>query len=484
MLEWTGTGDRGHQRATQLPLRENTKIVIIGAGPTGLGAAYRLTELGFNNYSVVEREPHAGGLASSFVDDQGFTWDVGGHVQFSHYSYFDDLMDKLLPAQWLEHQREAWIYMRERFIPYPFQNNIRLLPAPEMRECLRGLIACVREGSSSQPRNFEEWIYRSFGEGIAKHFMMPYNFKVWAYAPAQLSHQWVGERVAQVDLERIVMNIVEQRDDVSWGPNNLFRFPQRGGTGEIWRRLAARLPAENLKLGKAVAFVDSTRKRIHFEDGTDEDYDLLISTMPVDELVNHSDRFELKAAAANLRYSTTHVVGIGLRGEPTTALRKKCWMYFPEHDTPFYRVTVFSNYSPNNVPDKQHWSLMAEVSESPDKPVAAESLIDRVIAGMLSSRLIESAGDVASTWHYRAGHGYPTPSLGRDAALAELLPALEQRDIFSRGRFGAWKYEVSNQDHSLMQGVELVNRLTTGSDELTLQQPNVVNAQRPAGPAK
>src|SRR3982074_2077016 len=83
------------------PSLERARIAIIGAGPTGLGAAHRLHELGVKNFKVFEKEHHPGGLASSFRDPAGFTWDIGGHVQFSHYSYFDELMDKLLGDAWL-----------------------------------------------------------------------------------------------------------------------------------------------------------------------------------------------------------------------------------------------------------------------------------------------------------------------------------------------------------------------------------------------
>jgi protoporphyrinogen oxidase len=105
------------------------KYLILGAGPTGLGAAYRLKDLGINDYLLVERNPWVGGLATSFKDDKGFTWDIGGHVQFSHYKYFDEVMDLSLGKDgWLEHERESWVWMKDRFVPYPFQNNIRYLP--------------------------------------------------------------------------------------------------------------------------------------------------------------------------------------------------------------------------------------------------------------------------------------------------------------------------------------------------------------------
>jgi hypothetical protein len=120
---------------------------------------------------------------------------------------------------------------------------------------------------------------------------------------------------------------------------------------------------------------------------------------------------------------------------------------------------------------------MLEVAESPAKPVKRDKLIDSVIEGLICAHLIENMNEIADVWQYRAEYGYPTPSLHRDEALAELLPCLEQYGIFSRGRFGAWKYEVSNQDHSLMQGVEIVDRLTKGAEEQTLDIPDIVNSR-------
>ena len=459
------------------PELAHARIAIVGAGPTGLGAAHRLNELGLSNFAVFEKQSYAGGLAASFVDAQGFTWDIGGHVLFSHYGYFDRLMDSLLGCEWLHHQRESWIWILERFVPYPFQNNIRHLPPEAMKDCLAGLIrAHGRADGAAQ--NFHDWIVGNFGEGIARHFLLPYNFKVWAHPAQQLSAGWVGQRVARVDLERIVFNILEQRDDRAWGPNNTFRFPARGGTGEIWRRLANSLPKNAIRFNRAAQYIDTGRKRIHFADGASEDYDILISTMPIDVLVRMSDLHALSDVANGLRRSTVHVVGVGLKGTPPPSLATKSWLYFPEDTCPFYRVTVFSNYSKGNVPEAEsgrYWSLMAEVSESPAKPVEKERVVDSVLDGMLATRLVERRDQVAAVWYYCADYGYPVPSIGRDAIVGRLMPVLEQRQVFSRGRFGAWKYEVSNQDHSLMQGVELVDRLAGNCEELTLNAPDRVN---------
>ena len=181
---------------------KSTEYMIIGGGPTGLGAAHRLDELGHNDWVLVEKAQNLGGLASSVVDDQGFIWDLGGHVLFSHYNYFDNLLDDLLGENWFEHEREAWIWMRNQWIPYPFQSNMWRLPQADLEKCLLGLESINENKISTVGMNFDEWIVDSFGEGIADVFMRPYNYKVWAYPTRELAANWTGERVATIDKMR------------------------------------------------------------------------------------------------------------------------------------------------------------------------------------------------------------------------------------------------------------------------------------------
>jgi protoporphyrinogen oxidase len=442
-----------------------TRVVILGAGPTGLGAAYRLQELGHEDWDIYERDDHVGGLASSFTDDLGFTYDIGGHVLFSHYKYFDDLVDKLLGDQFSSLDREAWIWMRERFLPYPFQNNIRHLPREEVLACLNGLIAAQRVPRDSA--TFGEWIDATFGEGIAASFMRPYNFKVWATPPELMSKQWMGERVAVVDVERVLRNVLLDRDDVSWGPNNRFKYPLRGGTGAIYRAFVPYIEPR-LHLGKNAAAVDLGRKIVEFSDGTSTSYDVLISTMPIDQLVAWSTgpTSEVRQATDGLVHNSSYIVGVGV-ARPTPS--SKCWIYFPEDNTPFYRVTYLSNYSPYMTPDAGHHLLLAETTHSPWKPEPADGIVGRVVDGMVATGLLEEAdrARIVATHRIDVPYEYPVPTLGRDDALAVIQPFLMERDVYSRGRFGAWQYEVGNMDHSVMQGVEVVNRVLLGAKEET-----------------
>jgi len=487
---------------------ESAKVVIIGAGPTGLGCAYRLRELGYTNFKVFDRHPYVGGLAHSFTDPQGFTWDIGGHVMFSHYSYYDKCFDTLMGDEFTLNNRESWVRMFGTWVPYPFQNNIRYLPKQAAYECLAGLIKAQNgKGKVASPaaaRNFGEFIDAVFGEGIAKHFMRPYNFKVWAHEPEMMNKTWIGERVAVIDVERALKNVLLGTDDFGWGPNNQFKFCLRGGTGEFYRRFGESLGVAepprsrggrggdpnsgpgHIYLNKAVATIDIERKVVLFTDGTSERYDVLVSAMPLDVLCRDVLRETsdgglrgIADTASRLRHSSGYMVGIGLRsrtpgaGTPDT----KSWMYFPEDNCPFYRATYLSNYSPFMTPDKDnYYSLLCEVSESGFKPTPGRegadnyAVIDSCISGLENAGLLEPGerANIVSRWCYWADYSYPTPTVDRDEILGAVIPWLEERDIYSRGRFGMWKYEVSNTDHTLMQGVELANRLLLGEPETTI----------------
>lgn len=465
-------------------MRDPGRVLILGGGPTGLGAASRLAEAGHTDWLLLEAADHPGGLAASFLDPAGFTWDLGGHVQFSHYARYDAALDRALGERWLWHERESWVWIRGRFVPYPFQNNLHRLPAEERDRCLAGLERAVERRPGEPAANFGEWIDRTFGDGIAEVFLRPYNEKVWGYPPERLGTRWMGDRVALPDLERIRANVAAGRDDVSWGPNRRFRFPLRGGTGAIWRAVAAGLPAERVRYGARAVSVDLAGRALRLE-GERLRYDALVSAVPLDDLVASTPDLpsEARAAASRLVHSAVHVVGIGLSGEKPAALARKCWMYFPEGASPYFRVTVFSNYSPNNVPKPDCWSLMAEVSETDHRAVDAESVVARVEAALRRDGLVPEGARVESRWHRRERHGYPTPFLGRDEVLAAIVPAFERAGVLPRGRFGAWRYEVSNQDHAYMQGVEAIERLLGIGEEPTLRRSDWVNSGALAAPA-
>ncbi len=442
--------------------------LIIGSGPCGLGAAHRLNQFGHTDWQLFERNSYTGGLSASFVDDAGFTWDVGGHVLFSHYDYFDKVVEASLDGQYYEHMRESWVRMLGDWVPYPFQNNVRYLPGDARDLCVNGLKKLAADPTTAA--NFKEWMDAVFGEGIVKYFMDPYNRKVWATPPELMSKDWIAERVSVVDLARIEKNIAEAKDDIAWGPNNMFKFPKQGGTGAIYNGIAKSF-SSNISLDHDLAEVELEKKAVLFANGARHSYDQLISTIPVDQLVakctNAPD--EVRAAATQLVHNSAYVVGIGLKGKREDT---KCWMYFPEDNCPFYRVTNFHNYSPYNVPGgdvDNYYALMCETSYSSHKLVSKDDIVEETIQGLINSGMIKESdrAHIVSRYLIDVPYAYPVPTTGRDDALSVIQPFLESHDVYSRGRFGAWKYEVGNMDHSFMQGVEVVDSILTGAEEKT-----------------
>jgi len=436
--------------------KTNPRIIIIGAGPTGLGAAYYLHKLGYRNWAIYEKENHVGGLSSSIVDNKGFTWDHGGHVTFSHYKFFDEIMDFSCGKDMYAHNRCAFAYMFDRLVPYPVQNNIRYLPKNIILDCLFGLIDRKNERN---PRNFEQWIYNIFGKGLAQCFMIPYNRKVWKTELDKMGFNWIGERVSVIDLKKTLQNIILKQDDIQWGPNNKFVFPKKGGTQAIFNPVGS-LVRDYLHFDSELYKVDVKNKKVFFKSGLTDTYDYLISSMPIDGLLNcvcgneQIDKY-LKESE-KLVFNKVMVVGLGIKRENKP---ERSWIYFPEEKFPWYRVTYFSNYSPYNVPCSGYFSLMGEISFSSDaNPDIEKELLYSVQSFEKCGFIIHSdTMKIESEYSYMIPKAYPVPTLDRDITLNKIQSFLINSDIISRGRFGGWKYEVSNMDHCAMQGKEAVD---------------------------
>jgi hypothetical protein len=176
-------------------------------------------------------------------------------------------------------------------------------------------------------------------------------------------------------------------------------------------------------------------------------------------------------------------------------------LFYTQDDSTVYRCTVFSHYARANSPaedvrlptlrraDKSiqvdgdnealpgpYWSLMFEVSENKEhKPVNLDTIIEETIQGAINTSMVTSADEIVSIYYRRLEYGYPTPSLERDNVLNEAIPFLQKQDIWSRGRFGSYKYEVANQDHSMAIGVEAADNIMYGTKEFTLHFPSLTN---------
>jgi protoporphyrinogen oxidase len=139
---------------------------------------------------------------------------------------------------------------------------------------------------------------------------------------------WLGERVAAPNLKTVINNVILQKTDGNWGPNSTFRFPARGGTGGIWIAVANTLPRRKTRFGThgKVSKINADTRVATMSDGQTIGYKSLISTMPINQLVERMDDEELIFHSKILFHSTTHVIGIGIRGERPERIGAKCWV--------------------------------------------------------------------------------------------------------------------------------------------------------------
>src|SRR5438105_2156310 len=290
-----------------------SRIAILGGGPTGLGAAYRLRERGVEDFELFERAGRIGGLATSFQDAKGYTWDVSGHIIFSGYPYFNEFLEKMLGKEGIRRiDRESWIKFEDRYVRYPFQNHLSSLPEQAMLECLVGLVESQTIDRDKAFHNFEEWVLAKFGAGVAKHFMVPYNEKVWSTPLARMGFYWIAERVAVVNWKKALESVV--RGGVTdWGPNATFGYPATRGTVGLWLAVLPHIGDRVLYRKRAVR-VDEEKREIEFADGSRRAYDRLLTTLPLDAFVArlcHAPE-AVRSAAKRLLFNRLFSVGIGL----------------------------------------------------------------------------------------------------------------------------------------------------------------------------
>ena len=216
------------------------EIIILGGGLAGLSAAYHLK----SGYALFEKEPDLGGMARSLNKD-GYIFDYDGHLLHFRKEYTFNLVSELLNGNLAPHKRNSWIYSKDIFTRYPFQANFYGLPKQIVKDCLIGLIKAKiplrgERGESEGNGNFENWIVKTFGKGVAEHFMLPYNRKFWTVEPKELTCEWLDGFVPVPDLEDTVTGAISDNTK-PYGYNSRFWYPVKGGISELAKEFSDRI---------------------------------------------------------------------------------------------------------------------------------------------------------------------------------------------------------------------------------------------------
>jgi UDP-galactopyranose mutase len=499
------------------------KNVIVGAGPTGLSAAYHLGE----GSLLLEQNDRVGGWCRSIVDN-GFTFDFAGHIMFSKDDYVHKMYNVLLGDNVHWQDREAWIYSKNVYTRYPFQGALYGLPPEVIQECIVGaiearfgpvsadrdtdpavrvpvsgvanltsngnghanghmnghaasngkpdeteLLDCCADGTvdsvapggqascstrpSTEPRNFEEFIYKVWGAGIAKHFAIPYNRKLWAVPLNEMETSWLGGRVPLPDLNEMIEGALKPVAK-PMGPNAVFGYPLHGGFQALMDGFLPHLKGE-LRLNTRVTSVSPNRRTLTLDDGSEVSYDHLISTMPLPVLVNLMGTEapeHIRTAAEGLRHVSVRCVNLGIGRENIT---DKHWIYYPE-DTVFHRIFVQGNASPHCNPPGG-FGLTCEITYSEYKalPSDGDALIQRCIDDCRRVGIIREDDPIWAANQVDMPYAYVVYDHNRKQNVDTIREWLHDHDIILSGRYSEWEYY--NSDHAFTAGKAAADEVQT-----------------------
>jgi protoporphyrinogen oxidase len=423
-------------------------IVILGAGVAGLSAAFHLQG---KEHQVFEKEGTAGGLCRSIIQD-GFTFDYTGHLLHLSQQYTQELLNKLLPDRLIKHQRRAAIYFKGGYIPFPFQANLWALPKEITRECLIEFIqASCNEARESE--DFQDWVNQAFGSGIAKHFMIPYNEKLWRIPLNEISLDWVERFIPRPTREEVIDGAIGVNLK-GFGYNQEFLYPRRGGIQVLPQTFLAKVDA--VQVGKEVESIDLEKRVVRFHDGSEVVYTTAISSLPLDQLLQFSTPLpeEIKDLREHLRYVSVLNINLGVRRERISDYH---WVYYPEPSYPFYRVGFLNNLSPYMSP-KGTSALSIEISYLPATPPVLKEAREQTLAALVSCGILREDDEILVEKALWIKHAYVIYDRFRSQHISQVIEFLRSHHIYPIGRYGQWGY--STMEEAILQGKEAAEALS------------------------
>ena len=429
--------------------------LIIGAGLAGLSTLiHAQADHKLPPPSIIEAADYVGGKARS-EKINGFTFDVTGH-----WLHLRDpaIRELVLRACGEDHfhpiQRLSRIWSHGVYTQYPFQANVYGLPPQVVYECVMGAVEAAQNRpqhveEDDEPTRFSDWIKFYFGEGIARHFMLPYNAKLWGVSADEITSWWCQRFVPRPQLSSIIAGAVGCHQD-GMGYNATFLYPKEGGIQTVAEHLSRLGGREHIQLNSPVIRIDPTSKTLAIQTKSDQvgrqiQYQRLVNTMPLPDLIDRCDHVpdQVRAARQQLRATEVIYLNVGIRGSLGQA---EHWIYVPEKRWPMYRVGSFTNAMPSMAPEG-YSSLYIELS---DRERSIDEITPEVVQGLVEMGLITHPDAVEFIEVRRIPHAYVIYDEHYRSAREIIHDWLAQVDILSVGRYGDWNY--SSMEDALIDG--------------------------------
>jgi len=434
------------------------KTAILGGGLSGLTLARFLHERG-EDPVVLEAEPSFGGLCRS-RQEGGFCFDTGGsHIIFSRDEEVLRFMLSVLEGNRAVRKRNTRIFYKDRFVKYPFENGLSALPKEDLYFCLHEYIKTLiasEKGELSPVKTFQDWIYATFGKGIAECYLLPYNRKIWNYPPEQMSAHWVEGRVPRPPVEDIIRSAVGIETE-GYTHQAVFSYPQEGGIEALVRAIA--LPVtDRVTCGFRISSIRRCGEGWEISDGIRTiSADRLISTIPLQHLIPALEGVpeQVREAVGSLRYNSVCSVFIGVNGKVPDI----SWLYVPDPGIGLLnRVSFPSNYSTGVAPEGCG-SVLAEITYNEGDPLTGMNdaeIITHVIQSLETMQLVRNE-DVIYTGIARHRFAYVVYDLDYLANIRIVREYCREIGIDLVGRFA--QFEYLNMDGCIRSVMEYVGKI-------------------------
>jgi protoporphyrinogen oxidase len=435
-----------------------TKVLIMGAGPAGLTAAYELSGKGVPSI-VVEADNIVGGIART-ANYKGYLFDMGGHRFFTKVTLVERIWKEVLGDDFITRSRASRIFYRKKFFHYPLEpmNALTGLGIVEALRC--GLSYAWAQIFKRRPENdFETWVSNRFGKRLFRIFFKTYTEKVWGIPCHEIKAEWAAQRIKDLSLLTLVWNAVrpkraQNKQKVVKTLIHEFQYPRKG-PGMMWERTRQIIE----KRGSRVV-LEAPVEKIHWRPGTVESViaggreyraEHFISSLPIRDLIHTLDPMppeRVLEGADDFHYRDFLTVALIIRG---TNLFPDNWIYVHDPNVKVGRIQNYNNWSPEMVPDPattclglEYFCTEGDIVWTMDDAV----LVDLARRELAALGLVDPSTVLDGTV-VRVKKAYPVydDSYRRGLAIVqEFLTAVPNLQLV--GRNGMHRY--NNQDHSML----------------------------------
>ena len=421
-------------------------IAILGAGISGISAAYHLQQKDFD-CRIFEKREQWGGLCDNFIVGEGFRFDYFIHLSFTNNRYVQELFS--LASDFYKHHPNSSNYYKGYWLKHPAQNNLFPL---SVQEKIKIIVDFIKRPIIEEPPNYYDWLYTQYGKYFTENFPAAYTNKYWTIQAKDMTTNWLGNRFSLPPLEILLEGAFEDQQKNYYYAEEM-RYPKLGGYKSFLTGMASQISIET---NKEVILIDLKYKKILFSDNTSIYYDHLVSSIPLPDLLKRIKDVpkRILEASEKLLYTSGQLVSLGFC---RPGIPQSMWFYLYDDDILPSRAYSPSNKSPDNTPvGKSSLQFETYFSKVSSKKLSDGSLIDHILTKGNHMKLWDT-NDIEVTDYREVKYANVVFNNDRTKNLNIIHNYLKKVGVFFIGRFGEWDYLWSDQ--SLVSGKKCAEKL-------------------------